>query len=92
MPSFLDKLKPDVFKVKAIIVGSPTFNQGVLPTISLIFEDLEGLKFQNKIGAAFCFYKRSVQSVNIIKQATTDTVTKNKQHTTRLVFISLFPQ
>jgi len=58
----------EVFKTKAIIVGSPTFNQGILPTISPIFEDLKGLKFQNKIGAAFGSYGWSGESVKIIEE------------------------
>ena len=58
----------EVFKAKAIIVGSPTFNQGVLPTISPIFEDLKGLKFQNKIGAAFGSCGWSGESVKIIEE------------------------
>jgi anaerobic nitric oxide reductase flavorubredoxin len=58
----------EVFKAKAIIVGSPTFNQGVLPTISPIFEDLKGLKFQNKIGAAFGSYGWSGESIKIIEE------------------------
>jgi anaerobic nitric oxide reductase flavorubredoxin len=58
----------EVFKAKAIVVGSPTFNQGVLPTISPIFEDLKGLKFQNKIGAAFGSYGWSGESIKIIEE------------------------
>jgi flavorubredoxin len=58
----------EVFKAKAIIVGSPTFNQGVLPTLSPILEDLKGLKFQNKIGAAFGSYGWSGESVKIIEE------------------------
>ncbi|MFC1940553.1 flavodoxin domain-containing protein [Chloroflexota bacterium] len=58
----------EVFKAKAIIVGSPTFNQGVLPTISPILEDLKGLKFQNKVGAAFGSYGWSGESVKIIEE------------------------
>ncbi len=58
----------EVFKTKAIVVGSPTFNQGILPTISPIFEDLKGLKFQNKIGAAFGSYGWSGESVKIIEE------------------------
>jgi flavorubredoxin len=58
----------EVFKAKAIIVGSPTFNQGVLPTLSPILEDLKGLKFQNKIGAAFGSYGWSGESVQIIEE------------------------
>jgi flavorubredoxin len=58
----------EVFKAKAIIVGSPTFNQGLLPTISPILEDLKGLKFQNKIGAAFGSYGWSGESVKILEE------------------------
>ncbi|MFC2040793.1 flavodoxin domain-containing protein [Chloroflexota bacterium] len=58
----------EVFKARAIIVGSPTFNQGVLPTISPILEDLKGLKFQNKVGAAFGSYGWSGESVKIIEE------------------------
>jgi len=57
----------EVFKSKAVIIGSPTFNQGVLPTISPILEDLKGLKFQNKVGAAFGSYGWSGESVRIIE-------------------------
>ncbi len=58
----------EVFKAKAIIVGSPTFNQGILPTISPLLEDLKGLKFQNKIGAAFGSYGWSGEAVKIIEE------------------------
>jgi flavorubredoxin len=58
----------EVFKSKAIIVGSPTFNQGILPTMSPIIEDLKGLKFQNKIGATFGSYGWSGEAVKIIEE------------------------
>jgi len=58
----------EIFKAKAIIIGSPTLNQGLLPTISPILEDLKGLKFQNKIGAAFGSYGWSGESVKLIEE------------------------
>ena len=58
----------EVFKAKAIITGSPTFNQGILPTLSPILEDLKGLRFQNKIGAAFGSYGWSGEAVKIIEE------------------------
>jgi anaerobic nitric oxide reductase flavorubredoxin len=61
-------LVADIFKTKAAIVGSPTFNQGVLPSITPILEDLRGLKFQNKIGAAFGSYGWSGESLAIIQE------------------------
>jgi anaerobic nitric oxide reductase flavorubredoxin len=58
----------EIFKTKAVIIGSPTFNQGLLPTIAPILEDIKGLKFQNKIGAAFGCYGWSGESVKIIEE------------------------
>ena len=46
----------EVFRAKTVIVGSPTFNKGVLPTISPLCTDLQGLGFKNKQGAGFCSY------------------------------------
>jgi anaerobic nitric oxide reductase flavorubredoxin len=57
----------EIFKSKAIIIGSPTFNQGLLPTIMPILEDIRGLKFQNKIGAAFGSYGWSGEGLSIIE-------------------------
>ena len=58
----------EIFKAKAVIIGSPTFNQGLLPTITPILEDLKGLRFQNKIGAAFGSYGWSGESLKIIEE------------------------
>ena len=58
----------EIFKAKAVVVGSPTFNKGVLPTIRPILEDLRGLKLENKIGAAFGSYGWSGESVAILEE------------------------
>jgi anaerobic nitric oxide reductase flavorubredoxin len=58
----------EIFKAKAVIVGSPTLNQGILPTVAPILEDLRGLKFQNKIGAAFGTYGWSGESIKVIEE------------------------
>jgi flavorubredoxin len=50
------------------MVGSPTFNQGVLPTMTPMLEDLRGLKFQNKIGAAFGSYGWSGEGLAILEE------------------------
>jgi flavorubredoxin len=57
----------EVFKSKAVIVGSPTLNGGLLPTITPVLEDLKGLKFQNKVGTAFGSYGWSGESLKIIQ-------------------------
>jgi len=58
----------EIFKSKAIMIGSPTLNQGILPTIAPILEDLRGLKFQNKIGAAFGTYGWSGETIKVIEE------------------------
>ncbi|MBI4496132.1 MAG: MBL fold metallo-hydrolase [Deltaproteobacteria bacterium] len=58
----------EVFQARALVVGSPTLNQGLLPTIAPILEDLKGLKMQNKIGAAFGTYGWSGEGVKIIEE------------------------
>jgi len=58
----------EIFKTKAVVVGSPTYLQGVLPTLAPILEDLRGLKFQNKVGAAFGTYGWSGESPQIIEE------------------------
>jgi len=57
----------EIFKAKTIIVGSPTLNNGLLPTIWPVLQDLKGLKFKNKIAAAFGTYGWSGECVNIIE-------------------------
>jgi flavorubredoxin len=58
----------EVFRSKAVLVGSPTLNNGLLPTIMPVLEDCRGLKFKNKIGAAFGSYGWSGESVKIIEE------------------------
>jgi flavorubredoxin len=62
----------ELFKTKAIIIGSPTLNNGLLPTITPILEDCRGLRFQNKIGAAFGSFGWSGECVKIIEKHFTD--------------------
>jgi anaerobic nitric oxide reductase flavorubredoxin len=58
----------EIFQARAIILGSPTYNAGVLPTVTPILEEIRGLRFQNKIGAAFGSYGWSGESVGILEE------------------------
>jgi flavorubredoxin len=58
----------EVFKTKGILIGSPTMNNGLLPTIMPILEDLKGLKFKNKVGAAFGTYGWSGEGIKLIEE------------------------
>ena len=58
----------EIFQAGAVIIGSPTLNNGLLPTIMPVLEDLRGLKFQNKIGAAFGSYGWSGEGIKVIEE------------------------
>jgi len=57
----------EVLDAKAIVVGSPTLNNGLFPTVSDFLTYMKGLKPQNKIGAAFGSYGWSGEAVKLIK-------------------------
>ena len=53
----------EIFKSKAVIVGSPTVNRGILTSVAAILELIKGLKFRNKKAAAFAPAIRQVRGV-----------------------------
>jgi len=58
----------EIFKSKAIVVGSPTINRGILSAIAGILEEIRGLGFKNKKAAAFGAYGWSGESVAMITE------------------------
>ena len=58
----------DIFKSKAILVGSPTINRGILVSVAGILEEIKGLQFKNKKAAAFGCYGWSGESTKIISE------------------------
>ncbi|MBF0317745.1 MAG: anaerobic nitric oxide reductase flavorubredoxin, partial [Nitrospirae bacterium] len=56
----------EVFKSKAILIGSPTVNKGILSSIAGILEEIRGLAFKNKKASAFGAYGWSGESVKMI--------------------------
>jgi len=61
-------LMVDIFKAKLIVLGSCTHNNGILPSMAKILEEMRGLRFKNKIGAAFGSYGWSGESVKDIEE------------------------
>ncbi|MFC1869608.1 FprA family A-type flavoprotein [Thermodesulfobacteriota bacterium] len=56
----------EVLDTGAIIVGSPTLNNGLFPTVSDFLTYMRGLKPKNKIGAAFGSFGWSGEAVKLI--------------------------
>ena len=63
----------EVLTAKAILVGSPTLNNGMFPTVAGFLEYMRGLRPKGKIGAAFGSYgwgKGAVRGIEEMLQKT----------------------
>lgn len=59
----------EVFKSKAILIGSPTINKGILTSVAAMIEEIRGLKFKNKKAAAFGCYGWSGEGNKTISES-----------------------
>ncbi|MDR1044470.1 MAG: flavodoxin domain-containing protein [Candidatus Adiutrix sp.] len=57
----------EIFNAGAVLVGSPTINNDVYPTVAEVMAYMRGLKFMNKIGAAFGSYGWSGEAPKIVQ-------------------------
>ena len=62
----------EVFKSKAILIGSPTINKGILFSIAGILEVIKGLKFKSKKAASFGCYGWHAECIHLIDEALKD--------------------
>jgi anaerobic nitric oxide reductase flavorubredoxin len=67
--SKISDLITEIFKSKAILLGSPTVHNGVLYTIAGLLEFINGMKFKNKKAAAFGCYGWRDLSSKVIRDA-----------------------
>jgi flavorubredoxin len=58
----------EIFKSKALLVGSPTINRGMLSAVAALLEEIKGLRFQKKKAAAFGCYGWSGEAVKMISE------------------------
>lgn len=56
----------ELMDARAIVVGSPTLNNGLFPTVSDFLTYMKGLRPKNRIGAAFGSYGWSGEAVKIV--------------------------
>ncbi len=62
------RVMTEVFDAAAVLVGSPTHNNGILPSMAGMLTYMKGLKPQNKIGAAFGSFGWSGECVKVLNQ------------------------
>ncbi len=54
--SHISEIVPDVLNSRAVLIGSPTLNNGMLPTVGALLTYLKGLRPKKKKGLAFGSY------------------------------------
>ncbi len=59
----------DVFRSKALVLGSPTVNKGMLNAVAGLLEEMKGLRFKGKKAAAFGCYGWSGESPKLLAAA-----------------------
>ena len=57
----------ELLEAGAVVVGSPTINNQMFPTVADVLTYIKGLKFKNLIGAAFGSYGWSGESVKLVE-------------------------
>jgi flavorubredoxin len=62
----------EIFKSKAILLGSPTVNNGILVSVAGLLEEIKGLKFKQKKAGAFGSYGWSGESVKLLSEKLSD--------------------
>jgi flavorubredoxin len=58
----------EVLDARAVVIGSPTLNNGLFPSLGDFLTYMKGLKPKNKIGAAFGSYGWSGESIKLLTQ------------------------
>lgn len=56
----------EIFKSKAILLGSPTINNGILVSVAALLEEIKGLKFKMKKAGTFGSYGWSGEAVKVM--------------------------
>lgn len=59
----------DMLDSRAVVLGSPTINNGIMPTMADLLSYMKGLRPIGKVGAAFGSYGWSGESVKLLSEA-----------------------
>jgi flavorubredoxin len=62
------EIMTEIFNARAVVVGSPTLNNQLYPSLADFLTYMKGLKPLNKIGAAFGSYGWSGEAVKLINK------------------------
>ncbi len=62
----------EIFRSKAILLGSSTINNGILVSVAALLEEMKGMKFKNKKAGAFGSYGWSGEAVKLLSAKLAD--------------------
>ncbi len=62
-------LLTEIFKSKALVLGSPTINRGILTSVAALLAEIKGLSFEDKKAAVFGSYGWSGESTKVLSEA-----------------------
>lgn len=62
----------EILEAKAVVMGSPTLNNNIFPTVADILTYMRGLRPLNRIGAVFGSFGWGGESVKILEKEFTD--------------------
>ncbi len=67
--SHISEIMPDVLASRAVLIGTPTLNNGMLPTVGAFLTYLKGLRPKKRVGLAFGSYGWGGQGAKEVKSA-----------------------
>ncbi len=85
--SHISEIMTDVLTSKAILLGSPTLNNGMLPTMSAFLTYLKGLRPQDRIGMAFGSYGWGGQGAKEVSEAITSFGWEQPQEYVNMLYV-----
>jgi flavorubredoxin len=77
----------DILTTKAVLIGTPTLNNGMLPTVGALLTYLKGLRPKNRIGMAFGSYGWGGQGAREVAEAITGMGWEMPEAAINLLFI-----
>lgn len=76
----------EILKVRGLLVGCPTLNNNLMPTLAPFLESIRGLRFLNKLGAAFGTFGWSGEGCKRIEETLTASQVKIAQPSLKVQF------
>ncbi|HHV34459.1 MAG TPA: FprA family A-type flavoprotein, partial [Syntrophomonadaceae bacterium] len=85
--SHISQIVPDLLTAKLVLVGSPTINNGMLPTMAAFLAYIKGLRPKKRTGFAFGSYGWGGQGAREVAAALQDMGWEMPEETVNLQYV-----